>query len=94
MPIKTLSSKQRSFFNKPCTTKGIKISIRTKNKMFKLSKTLSEPSLTEKYRLYRNLLTRLKNRARINYYSALAAEHGNDKSKIWRLVNPIVHGLF
>ena len=35
MPIKTLSRRQKRFFNKPWITNGIKISIRTKNMMFK-----------------------------------------------------------
>ena len=89
MPIKTLSRKQRRFFNKPWITKGIKISIRTKNKMFKMSKTSSEPNLVEKYKVYRSILTRLKTKAKNNYYAALAIEYGNDRSKIWRLVKEI-----
>ena len=89
MPIKSLSRKQKRFFNKPWITKGIKISIRTKNKMFKLSKDCPETPIIEKYKAYRNLLTRLKIRARNNYYSALAVDYGNDKSKIWRLVKEI-----
>ena len=89
MPIKTLSRRQKRFFNKPWITKGIKISIRTKNMMFKLSKECPEPDIIEKYKSYRNLLSRLKTRARNNYYSALAVEYGNDKSKIWRLVKEI-----
>ena len=81
MPIKTLSRKQRRFFNKPWITKGIKISITTKNKMFKLSKSSLDPNIVEKYKMYRNLLTRLKFRARNNYYAELAVQYGNDKSK-------------
>ena len=81
MPIKTLSRKQRRFFNKPWITKGIKISIRTKNKMFKMSKTSSKPNLVEKYKVYRSILTRLKIKAKNNYYTALAIEYGNDRSK-------------
>ena len=38
MPIKSLSRKQKRFFNKPWITNGLKISIKTKNKMFKLTK--------------------------------------------------------
>ena len=57
--------------------------------MFKLSKECPEPDIIEKYKSYRNLLSRLKTRARNNYYSALAVEYGNDKSKIWRLVKEI-----
>lgn len=89
MPIRTLSRKQKRFFNKPWITKGIRISIKTKNKMFKLSKRSSEPSVVEKYREYRNLLTRIKIKAKNSYYADLAIQYGNDKSKIWRLVKEI-----
>ena len=91
MPIKTLSRKQKRFFNKPWITKGLKVSISTKNKMFKLSKSSSDPCVTEKYKAYRNLLTRLKFKARNNYYAELAIQYGNDKSKIWRLVKEITN---
>ena len=57
--------------------------------MFKLSKDCPETTIIEKYKAYRNLLTRVKTRARNNYYSALAVDYGNDKSKIWRLVKEI-----
>jgi len=86
---KFISRKQRRFFNKPWITKGIKVSIKTKNKMFKLSKSSSEPTVLEKYKAYRNLLSRLKFRAKNNYYADLAVQYGNDKSKIWRLVKEI-----
>ena len=89
MPIKTLSRKQKRFYNKPWITKGLKISIRTKNIVFKLLKNSSEPQVHEKYREYRNLLSRLKVRAKNNYYAELAIQYGNDKSKIWRLVKEI-----
>ena len=89
MPIRTLSRKQRSFFNKPWITKGLKISIKTKNKMFKLSKKYSDPVTIQLYKDYRSLLTQLKIKAKNKYYYELAISYGNDKSKVWRLVNEI-----
>ena len=89
MPIRTLSRKQRRFFNKPWITKGLKISIKTKNKMFKLSKKNYDPTIFNLYKNYRSLLTKLKIKAKNRYYSELAVSYGNDKSKVWRLVNEI-----
>ena len=89
MPIKSLSRKQKRFFNKPWITNGLKTSIKTKNKMFKLAKKSNETEIIEKYRVYRSLLTRLKTKAKNSYYAELAISYGNDKSKIWRLVNEI-----
>ena len=89
MPVRTLSRKQKRFFNKPWITKGLKISIKMKNKMFKLSKETSDPTVIQKYRDYRSLLTRIKIKAKNKYYYELAISYGNDKSKTWRLVNEI-----
>ena len=42
-----------------------------------------------KYKSYRDILTKLKIKAQQNYYSELAVRYGNNKSKIWRLINEI-----
>ena len=91
MPVKTLSRKQRRFFDKPWITKGLKISIRTKNKMFQLLKKTSDLAANQKYKDYRSLLTRLKIKAKNKYYYELAVSYGNDKSKTWRLINEIMN---
>ena len=57
--------------------------------MFKLTKKSNEIAIIEKYKIYRSLLTRLKTKAKNSYYAELAISYGNDKSKIWRLVNEI-----
>ena len=57
--------------------------------MFKLTKKSNEIEIIEKYRVYRSLLTRLKIKAKNSYYAELAISYGNDKSKIWRLINEI-----
>ena len=89
MPIRTFSRKQKRFFHKPWISKGIKVSIRTKNNLFKKSKTTNAPGDAEKYKIYRTILTRIKLRAKHNYYSELAFRYGNTKSKMWQLVNEI-----
>ena len=38
---------------------------------------------------YRDLLTKVKIKACQNHYSELAVRYGNNKSKIWRLINDI-----
>ena len=57
--------------------------------MFKLTKKSNEIAIIEKYKIYRSLLTRLKTKAKNSYYAELAISYGNDRSKIWRLVNEI-----
>ena len=67
----------------------MKISIRTKNWLFKQTKNSSDPSVHEKYKAYRNLLTRTKLKAKNIFYKNLAVRYGNNKSKIWRMINEI-----
>ena len=89
MPQRKLSRKQKRFRNKPWITKGMKVSIKTKNKLFKMAKQSDDYDVLQKYRAYRDLLSKVKLKARHNHYSDLAIRYGNDKSKVWRLINDI-----
>ena len=89
MPLKKMTKKQKRFKSKPWLSKGIKISINNKNKLYKTCKKSNDQVLFEKYKIYRNILTRIKHRAREKYYAELAVQYGNDKSKIWKLINEI-----
>ena len=89
MPLKKLSRKQKRYHSKPWITPAIKVSIRKKNKLFKLSKRKNSERITAEYKKYRNLLTGLKRRAYESYYRQKLAQCGQDKSKIWRLINEI-----
>ncbi len=89
MPLRKISRKQKRFANKPWITRGIKVSIKTKNKLFVLSKRSNDYDSLYRYKKYLNLLTAVKMRARQNHYSELAVRYGNNKSKIWRLINDI-----
>ena len=50
MPLKKLSRKQKRFRNKPWITPTIKVSIRKKNKLYKLSKRKNGGNLTAEYK--------------------------------------------
>ena len=89
MPLKKLSRKQKRFSSKPWISKGMKTSIKTKNKLYALSKKTNDPIDIRKYKKFRNILTNIKLRSKYDYYSELAIRYGNNKSKIWRLVNDI-----
>ena len=89
MPLKKLSRKQKRYFSKPWITPAIKVSIRKKNKLFKISKRKNDAKITAEYKRYRNLLTRTKSKAYENYYREKLIEYGQDKSKTWRLINEI-----
>ena len=89
MPQRKLSRKQKSFLYKPWITKGMKVSIKRKNKLYKRSVSCSESIAIQNYKIYRAVLTKIKIQAKQNYYSDLAVRYGNNKSKTWRLINDI-----
>ena len=77
------------FIAKPWLTRGLKISIKNKNKLrAKLKNEYSEEA--EKYfKRYRNVLTKLKFKAFKKYYTEKAASARNNISKSWAIVNEI-----
>ena len=88
-----MSRKRKSFLGKPWLTKGLKVSIKTKNKLYKSESPLKnyDQKSTHKYKLYCTLLNRLKYRSKNNYYADLALRYGNDKAKLGNLINEITH---
>ena len=89
MPLKKLSRKQKCSHSKPWITKGLKISIKRKNELYKLIKLKNIPRFAGVYKTYRNLITLLKSKAHNNYYREKIALHGKNKSKTWAIVNQI-----
>ena len=89
MPLKKLSRKQKRSHSKPWLTKGLKISIKRKNELYKLTRLKNIPRFLSLYKTYRNLITILKSKAHDNYYREKIALHGKNKSKIWAIVNQI-----
>ena len=89
MPLKKLSRKQKQRKEKPWITSGFRKSRDTKFELLSLSKSSKDPYHYANYKKYLNLYTKLKDIARINYYTHLAELYGNNKSKTWQLVNEI-----
>ena len=88
-PLKKVPKRALKFIAKPWLTRGLKISIRNKNKLrVKLKNKYSEEA--EKYfKRYRNVLTKLKFKAFNKYYTEKAASARNNISKSWAIVNEI-----
>ena len=89
-PLIKVPKRALKFISKPWITKGMKISIRTKNRLrSKLRKCYSESA--EKYfKRYRNILTKLKHRAFNSFYAEKAAASKNNISKTWKIINDII----
>ena len=91
MPLQKLSRKEKSFLNKPWINSEIKAFIRKKDYLHKKARTTKNPSHIEEHRIFRNLLSKLKQDAHDEYYRKKIAESGEDKAKTWRLINEIVN---
>ena len=88
-PLKRISKKALKFINKPWLTKGIKISIIKKNKLYYKLKNKFSVEADAYFRKYRNILTKIKNKAYNSYYREKAAAAKNNISKTWTIINEI-----
>ena len=68
MPRRKLTKRQKGFRSKPWITRGMKISIHVKNKLYKKLKRRNDYAVFSKYKSYRDILTKLKIKAQQNYY--------------------------
>ena len=81
VPTKSLS--------KPWLSSGLKISIKTKNKMFK---NLKLGLLTEQsYKSYKNRLTNLLKVAKKKYYTHLFTSFKTNTKKLWQAINQLTN---
>ena len=90
MPLKKLSRREKQYHLKPWYTKGIKISIRTENILYRISLRERNEEATNRYKKYRNLLTRVKTLAFNKYHAEKIDENKNDKRKVWNTINDII----
>jgi len=67
-PLIRQSRRERKLAQKPWTTKAIMVSICHKNRLFSKICKNRTPFATNAYKKYRNLLTRIKYKAKQNYY--------------------------
>ena len=84
------SRRERKLAEKPWITKGIMVSIRRKNRLFSKICKNRIPSATNAYKKYRNLLIRIKYKAKQNYYQYLFSACQKNSSKIWATIHDII----
>ena len=70
-PLKELSRTEKKFRSKPWLTKGIRNSIKTKNTLYKESTKRNSPESFQRYKMYRNCLTHVKEKSKKLYYNNL-----------------------
>ena len=89
-PLKRLSRQQMKIKTKPWLTFGIIKSIKTKNKLFKLSYKQNKPNLVNKYKEYLKVLKQTIKKAKQSYYYEEIVKHKNIFQKQWGIINEIL----
>ena len=82
---------RKEFKSKPHITKGIKISIKTKNKLFK--KYLNNPTDINEaaWKRFRNKTNEVIKRAEAEYYKSLLNEHKDSSKNLWSTFGKILN---
>ena len=70
-PLKPMSRREIKLNAKPWITKGILISIKTRNRLFKSCYQCQDPVKIEYYKKYPNKLSRIKALAKQQHYDSL-----------------------
>ena len=89
-PLVKVPNRALKFISKPWLTKGLKVSIRNENRLrARFRKRYSETS-EKHFKKYRNILTKLKNKAFNLFYAEKAAASKSNISKTWKIINEII----
>ena len=91
MPLRKISNKEKKSLLKPWITRGIKVSIKVRDKLLRKSTRTKSDILYKEYKFYRNLITRLKKNSFNNYYRDKFQVNNKDKKKTWETVNEITN---
>ena len=77
--------------DKPWLTKGLKISIKTKNKLYRRSTMNPGPEIVNRYRRYKNLLRICLKTAEIQYYNKLFENNKNSTFNLWKNLGTVIN---
>ena len=91
MPLRKLSRKERKFHQKPWYTKGIKISVNTRDKLHRKSLRTKRITDDKKYKKYRNLLSRIIKISKDLYDAELIEKYEDDKRRVWQQINKMTN---
>ena len=78
-------------FTEPWMTTGLEESSRKCKELYKnsLQKGSSKES-TDHYRMYRNMLNKMKRKTKIKFYNEKCIRHKNDTKQLWKIINATV----
>ena len=83
-------SRQR-LTHKPWITKGLKISIKHKSRLYKSQSLRPRQQQLVRYNRYKNLLRKCLKEAETNYYQEVFNSNKNSVHNIWKTLNPIIN---
>ena len=73
----------------PWITKGLLRSIQKQKKLY--SEQLSDTTITNQYKIYRNQLQKILRKAKISYFREKCNEYKQDSRKLWKLIHSILN---
>ena len=88
-PIKTINIKRKQLLS-PWVTKGLSKSSKQKQKLY--VKFLKHPTYAheERYKNYKNLFEKLKNKSKIQHFSTLLKKHQNNSKETWKVMKDAI----
>ena len=89
-PIKILNKKDQKLKAKPWISKGIIVSIKKKNLMFKSAIKDKTKKFSITFKKYRNILNRVIERSKILYFKQVVNKNKTNSKKLWKIINNIV----
>ena len=82
--IKTVSKRKKKLLAKPWITRGIRTSIRIKNKLYRTGDEV-------RYKYYRNTICKLTRQSKKQYFSDYFCENLNNIKKTWQGINDVLN---
>ena len=90
VPLKKLSKRKAKLLSKPWITKGILISIKRKNTLYKLYMNSKNAYYFSKYKFYRNKIKHLILLSKKSYYSNYFQNNSNNIKKTWQGIKQLI----
>ena len=94
-PIKKMTKRERRLQQRPWITKGILISMHTRDRMYKQITLTVDPLekriLFNRFKRFRNLIVTLQRKSKSNYFSEYFEQHQNDIKKTWDGIRNILN---
>ena len=76
---------------KPWLTDGLKLAIKTKNKLFQVMRKNPTPINTQNYKTYKFFLTKLLRKQERDYFNSLLEKYKSNLKKTWNVIKSVIN---